>query len=168
MSPRAALFGLSLAMVAVGTSCARSVTLGSEEAVEVLVLDGVDRTRASCIVSALDGELDLTKVTGLDVNLDDDELALLARISSQCAPALAATAGVVGGSPLTEADLESELQTPTIDVEAELYRMVEEGLDPTIVGCLLVRLRDHPEPAVLFADDVRFSEIVVDCRDQLR
>jgi hypothetical protein len=165
MTPRAALLGLSLAMAALlGVSCARSVTLGSEEAVEVLVLDGIDRARATCIVSALEGELDLAKVTGLDVDLDEDELAVLAETSSRCAPALGASAGVVGGPSVTEEDLEAELQVPVIDVETEVYRMVAEGLDPTIADCLIVRLGDFPEPAAILTDDVLFSGIVVDCR----
>ena len=164
---RAALSAILVIVVGLlGSSCARSVALGYEEAVEVLVLDGVDRARATCIVAALDGELDLAKVTGLEVDLDDEELAVLASTSSACAPALAATAGVVGGSQLAEASLEAELGASVIEVETEVYRMVEEGLDPTIADCLIVRLRDHPDPAVVFADGVRFSGIVVDCRNQ--
>lgn len=165
MSPRAASIALPVILIALlASSCARSVTLGYEEAVEVLVLDGLDRARSTCIVSALDGELDLAKVTGLDVDLDDEELAVLAATSAACAPALAATPGVLGGPPLTEASLEA----PTVDVETAVYRMVEQGLDPTIADCLIVRFRDYPDPAVAFADDVRFSGVVVDCRDQFR
>ena len=171
--PRGARSAPPLAAVLVvisllGPSCARSVTLGYEEAVEVLVLDGVDRARADCIVSALDGELDLAKVTGLDVDLDDDELALLASTSSRCAPALATTGGVVAGPSSAGSALEAEPDGPVFDIDAEVQRLDEEGLDPTIVDCLVVRLRASPDPAGFFADAVRFSETVVDCRDEYR
>jgi hypothetical protein len=152
----------------VASSCARSVTLGYEEAIEVMVLDGVDRARATCIVSSLEEELDLAKVTGLDIDLDEGELAALAAASSRCAPALAAVGGVVGGSPLIETSLAEELgDGVAVDVQAEIYRMVEEGLDPTLADCLIVGLSVYPEPADVLADDLRFSGMVVDCREQL-
>jgi hypothetical protein len=167
MSRRAALFALPLILIALSaSSCARTVTLGYEEAVEVMVLDGVVRARATCIVSALENDLDLAKVIGLDVELTDDELALLAFTSSRCAPALATSGGVVGGSPLTEPSLAMELaEGVAIDVQGEVYRMVEEGLDPTLADCLIVELALYPEPAEILADDVRFSGMIVDCRE---
>lgn len=168
MSRRAALFALLVVLVAlVASSCARSVTLGYEEAIEVMVLDGVDRTRANCIVSALDGELDLAKVTGLDVELAEDELALLATTSSRCAPVLATSGGVVGGLPLTGATVGEDVggSDGVIDVESEVFGMVQQGLDPTIADCVIVRLSVYPDPGEVLADDLRFSEIVVDCRE---
>lgn len=150
------------------SSCARSVTLGYEEAIEVMVLDGVDRTRATCIVSVLDGQLALAKVTGLEVGLEDDELELLAVTSAACAPALAAPGGVVGGPPLNEATIAAEQAAldAAVDVETEVYRMVDEGLDPTLAECLIVELSVFPEPSEIFDDELQFSGIVVDCREQ--
>lgn len=112
----------------------------------------------------LDGELDLAKVTGLDVDLDDDELALLASTSSRSAPALATTGGVVAGPSSAGSALEAEPDGPVFDIDAEVQRLVEEGLDPTIADRVVVRLRVTPDPA----GSVRFSETVVDCRDQFR
>ena len=168
MSRRAALFALPVILVAlVASSCARSVTLGSEEAIEVMVLDGVDRARATCIVSALEHDVDLAKITGLDVDLTEEELALLASTSARCAPALAATGGVVGGSPPAEPGLgETSGETGAIDVDAAVYRMVEEGLDPTLADCLIVALEVYPDSAEILADDVRLSGMIVDCREE--
>lgn len=170
VSPRAALFALPVLLVALlASSCSRSVTLGYEEAVEVMVLDGVDRARAACIVSVLDGELELAKVTGLDVDLSDDELSLLAATSSRCAPALAAPGGIVGGAPIDEASIAAAIAAAEaeVDIDTAVYRMVEEGLDPTIAECLIVRLAGSFDPAEVLADDVRLSSVVVDCRAEL-
>lgn len=167
MSRRAALFALPVILMAlVASSCARSVTLGYEEAIEVMVLDGVDRARATCIVSALEHDVELAKITGLDVDLTDEELAVLASTSARCAPALAATGGVVGGSLLGEPWLgEIPGETGPVDADAAVYRMVEEGLDPTLADCLIVALEVYPDPAEILADDVRFSGMIVDCRE---
>lgn len=165
---RAAFLAIMVVMAVALSSCARSVTLGYEEAIEVMVLDGVGRTRATCVVASLDGQLDLAKVTGLDVDLDQDELDLLAETSARCAPALAAAGGVVGGPPLNEATIAAELAAAeaAVDVETEVYRMVEEGLDPTIADCLIVRLSVFPDPTEIFGDAVRLSGYIVDCRDE--
>jgi len=166
-SSRGVLITVPIVMIAlVATSCARSVTLGYEEAIEVMVLDGTDRARAACIVSALDGRIALDKVTGLNVDLSDDELDLLATMSSRCAPALAVTGGVVGGAPISESVVAAEMaaaEAEDVDVETEVYRMVAEGLDPTLAECLIVGLSIYPDPAEVFADELRLSGEIVDC-----
>jgi len=165
--PRRVVLSIFLMVLAVvSSSCGRSVTLGHEEAIEVMVLDGVDRARAMCIVTALAGSLDLEKITGLEVDLEEEELALLAATSSRCAPALAVTGGVVGGSGLTDPSLVADGEGPgDFDVESAVYRMVEEGLDPGLADCLIVELRIFPSPEEIVADSLRLSELVVDCRD---
>jgi len=163
------MLALPLLVVALLTSsCSRSVTLGYEEAVEVMVLDGIDRSRASCIVSALDGQLELAKITGLDVDLSDDELRLLASTSGRCAPALAAAGGIVGGAPIDEASIAAAnaAAAAEVDIDTAVYRMVEEGLDPTIAECLIVRLAGSLDPSAVLADEVQLSGIVVDCRTE--
>ncbi len=165
--PSRGVLSILLAVLAlVSSSCGRTVTLGHEEAIEVMVLDGVDRARATCIVTALAGSLDLEKITGLDVDLAEDELALLAATSSRCAPALAVTGGVVGGSGLSDPSLVADGEGPgDFDVENAVYRMVEEGLDPGLADCLIVELRIFPDPEEIVEDGLRLSELVVDCRD---
>jgi len=170
MSRRAALSALPVIVVALmASSCARSVTLGYEEAIEVMVLDGVGRASATCIVNALDGELELAKVTGLDVDLSDDELNLLASASARCAPALAAAGGIVGGAPINEASIAAEIAAAETDVDVDeaVYRMVEEGLDPTLAECVIVRVAGSISPVELLSDDVGLSGVIVDCRAQL-
>ncbi|MEQ8840260.1 MAG: hypothetical protein RIB98_04715 [Acidimicrobiales bacterium] len=168
MSRRAGSFLLFLMMLALSvammTSCARSVTLGLDEAVEVMVLDGVDRTRATCIVTALDGRLDLRKVTGLDPELDENDLLLLSATSADCAPAVAPSEvdGELPEDPLSVADAPPIVTLD--DVEDEIARRVADGLDPAVADCLVVRLAALPDPRIVLDDDVRFSELVVDCR----
>ncbi len=165
MSRRAVSCVLLIVVALAASSCARSVTLGSDEAVEVMVLDGIDRSWANCIVSALDGQIDLAKVTGLDVELEEEELRLLANTSDRCAPALAATGGVVGGPVPYGSEPGEELeQEPVIDVEDSVYRMVDEGLETAVAECLIVRLGLVPDPGAVLTDVVRLSELIVGCR----
>jgi hypothetical protein len=147
--------------------CARSETLGYEEAIEVMVLDGVDRDRATCIVSALEGELPLAKVTGLDLGLDDAELTLLAATSARCAPTLVTGVGSFGGGATTDAapDVAPAATTAPLDVDAAVYRMVDEGLDATLAGCLILAVDAQPDPRAVLDDPRHLSELIVDCRD---
>ena len=78
------------------------------------------------------------------------------------------TGGVVGGPPINEATIAAEKAAAeaAVDVDTEVYRMVDEGLDPTLAECLIVRLSAYVEPSEVFADDVRLSGVIVDCRDE--
>lgn len=170
MRRRPAALAASLTLVVstlLAGACARAETLGYEAAIEVMVLDGVDRDRATCIVSALEGELPLAKVTGLDLGLDDAELSLLAATSARCAPALP-TAGLVAEAGSGQAALpgpSGATADPTSQVRAEIDRMVRQGLEPSVADCVTVRLDGFADPAAVLQDPLRVSEIVVDCRD---
>lgn len=169
MRRRPAALAASLTLVVstlLAGACARAETLGYEEAIEVMVLDGVDRDRATCIVSALEGELPLAKVTGLDLGLDDAELSLLAATSARCAPALVTTIGALGGgtTALSGPDVAPAATTAPPDVEAAVYRMVDEGLDATLAPCLIVAVDAHPDPGAVLDDPRQLSELIVDCR----
>lgn len=150
--------------------CGRSTRLGPEEAVEVMVLDGVARARADCMIAALDGELDFAKVTGLDVDLDPAEVDLLSSTASQCAPAVGFGGGVLDGASAGQSEAEvvaAQAAAAEVDVEAEVYRMVDEGLDPALTSCLVNRLNADVDPTETIADVYALAAVTVDCREFL-
>lgn len=168
MSRFPAVFVVPLIVVAlVVTSCARSVTLGHEEAVEVMVLDGVSRGQADCVVSALDGQLGLEKITGLDVNLSDDELTLLGDTSARCTPLMAVSAGVLTtGQPMDEFSIAQQdgLVGGDLSLDDVVLKMIADGLEADIGDCLLVELELAPDSEVVLADLAALSRMISGCR----
>jgi hypothetical protein len=165
---RLALLAVLIALVA--SACARTETLGPDEAIEVMVLDGVNRARATCILATLDGQLDLEKVTGLDVDLDENELAMLSTASMVCAPALAGGGGIIGGSGfLDEEGIQAQHDAATLEnrIEDRVYALVEEGLDPAIGNCLIAAVAVLDDPQTALDDVFNLSSMIVDCREQL-
>jgi hypothetical protein len=129
------------------TSCARSVSLGRKEAVEVMVLDGVNRGQVDCVMAALDSQVGLEKITGLDVNLSDDELTLLGDASARCAALMAAGAGVlITRQPLDEFAIVQQdgLTGGDLSLDDVVLEMIAEGLEADIGDCLLVELELPP------------------------
>lgn len=153
------LFGL------MASACSRSDSLGADEAIEVLVLDGVDRARASCIVNNLEGQIDLRKITGFDLDLDDHELAALSALSSICAPALGSGGGLIAGGGVVNDPLSGETAAEEADVEIAVYRMVDEGLEAGLANCLILELSALEDPVAVLDDDVALASAIVACRD---
>lgn len=150
------------------SSCGRSTTLGPVEAVEVMVLDGIDRGRAVCIVDALDDDLDLAKVSGLEVDLDDDELQLLAATSAQRTPALALNGTIhFGESPMNEAAIAAGILAASATIEDRIGALVDESLDFSVGECLDRQLALLPAPHEALDDIVQRSELIVTCRIDL-
>ena len=168
MSRFPAVFAVPLIVVAlVVTSCARSVTLGHEEAVEVMVLDGVNRGQADCVVSALDGQLRLEKITGLDVNLSDDELTLLGDTSARCAPLMAAGTGVLNNGQLLDEFAIAEqdgLVGGDLSLDDVVLQLIADGLEADIGDCLLVELELVPDAEVVLTDLAALSRLISGCR----
>jgi len=164
-------FALLVVLVAlVASACARTETFGPDEAIEVMVLDGVDRARATCILATLDGQLDLEKVTGLDVDLDETELALLSTASMVCAPVLTGGGGVIGGSGfLDEEDIQAQRDAAKLEnrIEDRVWALVEEGLDPLIGNCVIDAVTVLDDPRAALDDVFNLSSMIVDCREQL-
>jgi hypothetical protein len=123
---------VALAVGLLAAACGRGDSLGSEEAVEILVLDGIERRRAECIVTSLDGALDLEKVTGLDTDLDDSELVLLSEASASCVSAIPDTGGVTGEAPAEDL----LLTEPLVDIEAVVADLVVGGVDAEVAACV--------------------------------
>ncbi|MDW3219027.1 MAG: hypothetical protein R8F63_10490 [Acidimicrobiales bacterium] len=171
MSRFPASFALPVCLLVLGlvaSSCGRSTTLGPEEAVEVMVLDGVARARAVCIVENVGGDLDLAKVSGLEIDLTADELRLLAATSAQCAPAMALNGPVViGRPPLDEAAVAAEMAAGDDLVQRSVARLVDEGLEFAVGQCLETMLDGRDDAAEALEDVVQRSALIVDCRVQL-
>lgn len=160
-----------LALVALlASACSRATTLGPEEAVEVMVLEGVDRSRALCVVRILDGQLELAKIAGITVDLTEEELALLSTTSSVCAPAYGTGGGVLGGSSdLTEAMVAQQNAAARTreDLDSEVFALVDAGLDRSIALCLVSKLRVIDDPQEVLDDVAELARFIVDCREEL-
>ncbi|MFQ5558227.1 MAG: hypothetical protein ACE5GB_12065 [Acidimicrobiales bacterium] len=107
---------------------------GRAEAVELLVLDGLDRAVADCVVSRVEGVLDLAEVTGVSEGLDQEELGVLLEASSACRPVAADLGHPVGGSADLD-DLEAPLEGGP-DVDDLIAELLRGGLDPELVVCV--------------------------------
>jgi len=132
-------------------ACARGNELTAEDAVTILVYDGLDQRTAACIVDAVDGRLDLAAVTGVAGSLDDTELEVLAAAARSCRPPVTGTAGRAvtatgGADPAVsllgpdefapdEGTPASSLGLSVDELEAELTR---GGMDPDLAACVAV------------------------------
>ena len=146
---------------AIAVGCGEDVDVSRDEAVEVLVLDGVARERAECIADGADGVLSFAKVTGVDTDIDEDELADLARISASCV-FVDDTAGIIGGESTSLEEQEGGGGV-AFDVQEEMERLVSAGLAPSIAECVGAALVGSPDPATAAASDSFMAEVVQIC-----
>ncbi len=137
----AAALGCALLLAA----CGEDVDVGRDEAIEVLVLDGVPRERAECIVDGLDGVVPFDKVTGVDPDISEDQLADLAGVSATCTVIDDTSAGIVGGGQ-SGGEIE-EGGGVAVDIDAEVERLVSGGLDPMVGDCVRSALFAAADPA---------------------
>ncbi len=149
----------ALALLAAG--CSRGDALGSDEAIEILVLDGVAREKADCIITSLDGAIGLEKITGIDSEITDEELALLAQTNAGCASDTGSPAGVVAGTGLP-ADLEGF--DPGSDVDEKIDELVVGGLDPVLAECLRAAVWASEDPHESVEDLDFLSEAAAICQ----
>lgn len=159
------VIAVAVAGALLASSCARGDTFEPEAAIEVMVLEGVDRVRATCVVRGLDGRLDLAKVAGLDVDLDDEELVMLTVATSECTPTLGDAGGVVGGDSL---DPVSALAgQPNLDQSSAVEVMVGElvlgGLDPSVGDCLVEKILASEDPDAALRGDEMLVGFLLDC-----
>ena len=148
----------------VGSTCARGSDFGADDAVEILVLDGMSRDEASCLVDAVAGELDLAEVTGVSGDLDSDELETLFEASRGCQPiTVSGTGGTFGGTFEDLGDLEELEETIELDVEGAVADLLRGGLDPETALCVATMLLNSSDPAVAVSDDDRKLDAIVAC-----
>lgn len=146
----------------VGSSCSRGSTLGPDEAVEILVLDGLGRAEATCLIDEIDDSLDLAEVTGVDGDLDSEELMVLFAASQACQPTAGASGGIVGSlDELNDLD-ELELVEP-IDVEGVVAELLLGGLDPDVAVCVATILLTDLDPVFAVSDETRRLDAILAC-----
>lgn len=156
-----------LAVVAVTATtvvgCAEDVDVSRDEAIEVLVLDGVPRDRAVCIVDGIDGLVDLAKVTGVDPEINEDELADLASVSGSCVTSSDDTASVIdANSP--EAQLEiSEGGGIEETIAERIETLVTGGLDPMVGECVGQAIAASSDPLASLANGNFITEAISVC-----
>ena len=148
------------AAIVLATACSENVTVGRDEAIEVLVLDGVSRERARCIVDGVDGIVGLAKVTGIDPDLTEGELADLARVSSSCVFVDETSFEVVEGEPEELDEEEGDLE---FDIDAEVERLVNGGIAPEVAKCVGVALSVSSDPAIAADSDSFLTETLRIC-----
>ncbi len=142
---RLAVGGVIVITALLGAACSRGSGLGPAEAVEILVLDGLARAEAICLVDEIGDDLDLAEVTGVEGDLDSEELMVLFEASRRCQPTAGASGGIVGSlDELSElGDLEL---VEDIDVEGVVAELFRGGLDPELAVCVATGLVDGHRP----------------------
>lgn len=149
----------TVSMLAAG--CGEDVSVSRDEAIEVLVLDGVPRDRAACIVDGADGVIELAKVTGVDADISEDELADLAGISATCVFVDDTGAGVIDAQP--EGLGEAEGGGLGIDTDTEIERLITGGFEPAVARCVVEVVLTAPEPSEAAANDTFIAEAARIC-----
>ena len=152
------------ALAVLAASCGRGGGLGIDEATEILVIDGVERRRAECIVDRLAGDVALPKITGLDTDLNDAELVALSEASESCAEVLVDIGGVTGGRA-GEASAEDELwweEEP--DIESLVDDLVRGGVEPEAATCVGRAVEESPEPDLAAVDQRFLADALLVCR----
>ncbi|MEM9203692.1 MAG: hypothetical protein AAGC53_18785 [Actinomycetota bacterium] len=151
----------TIAVSLLAMSCSSGVDVSRDEAVELLVLDGVPRERAVCIVDGINGEVSLAKITGVDPDMSDDELTSLATASSACV-VLDPSTGVIGTGPAIDPDL-SEGGELALDIDAEIERLIVGGIERSVGECVRAALYATPDPIAALESDNFVSEALRIC-----
>lgn len=138
------------------TGCGEEVTVSRDEAIEVLVLDGVPRDRAACIIDGADGVIPFARVTGVDTDISEDELTDLAGISAACVFVADTSAGVISGQ--AEGLGEAEGGGLGLDVDTEIERLITGGFEPAVARCVVEVVLSAPEPTEAAANDSFIAE----------
>ena len=153
-------------MMLVGAACSRGSNLGPAEAVEILVLDGLGRAEAVCLVDEIRDDLDLGEVTGVEGDLDSEELMVLFEASRGCQPTASASGGIVGESLDELGDLgdlgELDL-VESIDVEGVVAELLRGGLDPDTALCVATILLTAVDPVIAVTDETRKVDAILAC-----
>lgn len=160
---RTALFGACLVV----TSCARGGGIGGEEAVELLVLDGLERRVAECVVTMVKNELELPEVTGVSGSLDSDELQILLEASAACRPAAGVSSEGTFGGPSLSTDLDAlellDSEMELLDATEVVADLMRGGYDPDLTICVANTLFQAPDAAIAVTDETRQLDAMLAC-----
>ena len=133
------------------SACADDVEVGRDEAIEILVLDGIERDKAVCIVDRIEGEVALERLTGVDPEITDDELATVAAVTAGCR--------IVGDENPTVVEDEpgGRVEGGLVDaaVDERVDDLITGGLAPEVALCVGNAIRGSSDPGTL-VDDANF------------
>ncbi len=158
----------TLAIVAVGvlvaTGCSRGSDLTTNDAIEILVLDGVPRDRAVCMVAQIGDDVSLEKLTGVDPVLEDVHIEVISAASAACSITSGGDiGGVIGGNQIAD-----ELERLNANIEALIQSRIDElvtgGLDPVAAECLKMAALGEDDPLAAASDLTYLSDVLLLCQ----
>lgn len=140
--------------------CADDVEVGRDEAIEILVLDGIERDKAVCIVDRIEGDVALERLTGVDPNITDEELATVAAVTAGCR--------IVGDENPTIVEDEpfgGRVEGGLIDVAVDerVDDLITGGLAPEVALCVGAAISGSSEPGAMVDDDNFVAEAIRVC-----
>ena len=150
----ALVVGLALA------GCADDVEVGRDEAIEILVLDGIERDKAVCIVDRIEGDVAFERLTGVDPDITDEELETIAAVTAGCRIVGDETPTIVEDEPVG-----GRVEGGLIDVAVEdrVDDLITGGLAPEVAMCVGAAIRGSSEPAAMVDDDNFVAEAIRVC-----
>lgn len=155
--------GVIVITALLGAACSRGSGLGPAEAVEILVLDGLARAEAICLVDEIGDDLDLAEVTGVEGDLDSEELMVLFEASRSCQPTAGASGGIVSRSFDELSELDDLELVEDIDVEGVVAELLRGGLDPELAVCVATVLLTAIDPLIAVSDETRKIDAILAC-----
>lgn len=144
----------------VAGGCADDVEVGRDEAIEILVLDGIERDKAACIVDRIDGDVALERLTGVDPEITDAELATVASVTASCRIVGDETPTVVEDEP---AGGRVEGGLVDVAVEQRVDDLITGGLDPVVALCVGSAILGSSEPESMVDDENFVAEAIRVC-----
>lgn len=146
-------------------SCADRAEVGPSEAVELFVLDGLDRDEASCIVDGIEGTVDLALATGVAPGIGEDELATLASVAAGCRTVIPDDRTVQDdGEPADRAGLPEGVGIEQA-VDDHVNGLVTGGLDPRVAECTKSAVLAATDPVAALGDPNYVAEALRVCRE---
>lgn len=147
----------------VAASCADHVEVGRDEAIELLVIDGVPRDKAVCIVDQVSLDVDLARVTGVDPDITDRELAVLAAATAGCRIIDLDQPTVLDPDDPTVAGELSEGGTLEGAVDERVDDLIMGGLAPSVARCVGEAILASADPATAVMSDTYVGEAIRVC-----
>ena len=141
------------------SACADDVKVRRDDAIEILVLDGIEREKAACIVDRIEGDVALERLTGIDPEITDEELATIAAVTAGCR--------IVGDETPTVVDDEpgGRVEGGLVDVAVDerVDDLITGGLAPEVALCVGAAILASSDPGTLVDDDNFVAEAIRVC-----
>ena len=141
------------------SACADDVKVRRDEAIEILVLDGIEREKAACIVDRIEGDVALERLTGIDPEITDEELATIAAVTAGCRIVGDETPTVVEDEP--GGRVEGGLVDVAVDERVD--DLITGGLAPEVALCVGAAILGSSDPGTLVDDDNFVAEAIRVC-----